>query len=522
MDLHGDADLDHDDFDDEDMDDMGGLFPSHGGEAPFGSLPPSMLGLLAVDKHSSWHGAVRRMEEAGFTTIAEATRSNAEWPEGLDPMSEEPAADDPDEEQHFALMVHPDGLLATMSSYAFGGEHTINELTIHHQTDLGADIHRHRRESFGSGSKISLGDGTAIFRGDHDMPTSHTGALGCSLEELYRDARPLPLEQWDPDYFYIDPRLYTAAPPDAAHGAPDCKEIAERFARRVDKDWRAFIESLPPKVARAVDYKQTVVTSAPAPNARPYAYYPTTEYLAEQLRAMGENWPSARDSAIMRSWSDSIMEALETKTPLTMLSPESQVAGGANALHVLASLSAHGFRTDRSSPAMVIDWIKAQAPEAIAELLAARDARGRTPAGVVFEAWIGNPMRHPSGSDESPLIEFFMSNGWLGAPGELGQVSYDALAPKDKPFNDQRMVFNLGHARIIDRIETASKAAGHEWLVPLTTTAGTTDDHGAAIGALLDKHGKAEGPTQAYLETLALRASIKPASRPSNSVTPRL
>lgn len=583
-------------------------------------MPRAFSSLWRVGKSSSWDEALELLQGAGFKIAALVTRPKIDWPDDADPMGPapepRPAAElgDHERERHFALLSHPEGFIVNLNSYFSRGRHTLNQLALHYQVDVGAEIHSVQREAFGSRRTTYLHDGSSVISGDSEVVTGHSGPLASSLTDCYKEARPLPLDQWDPQFFYVSPELYTPAPPEAARSYSS-SPVMDRFADRVAADWTAFLESLPFEVARVVDYEQTVVTRAPVgPSSRPLPA--VHAYMARQLKTMGRNWPSAGDTALVAAWSEALSLAFAPKDPvaLSLSSPGSRALGGANALHLLANAQpdrysdrpadqdpallwikaqsranlaqwlserdaegstpigvafnaalahARGYGIDspltplisffmdegwlaasaplpggsnalhllasvpiRPSPqssadqARVVDWVKAQDPALIARWLHERDAEGLTPVGVALKASLPKARSGAHAPPLTALTLYFMEQGWMGAPGELGQVIHDAVAPHKPAFQDQRPIFDLSHAKLLDFIETRSREAGHSWAAPIRAPSGILATPAEGIGALLAKLGPVEGPTQAYVEALALRVSIdspKPPASPSPS-----
>lgn len=491
------------------------------------SFPDWLKTLRPLSKNSSWAQALELLRQAGFERHILVTRSAPDEDEDQDD-------DGPRPDRHYALLSHPDGFLVTLSSYCSGGIQTLNRLVYHYQTDIGADIKGERRESFASGSALIQGDGTAVFSGSHNVATSYLGSMGFTLEDCYANARPLPLSQWEPVFCYIEPRLFTAAPRDAVDGGPQHSALREEHAELVEADWSAFLARLPPSVALFLDPE-----SAPSPRlARGNIPGGVNAYFARQLKEIGLNWPDPADSSVLISWSRALGQAIEERrvfaqsareaersgvsapsipAPVSPPFPEARVVGGSSVLHALASVTPVKFEHERGLSDMASQWIGSQKPSEVERLMGLRDARGRTPVGVALETWLAG--YGPRYGPIPPFLAHCFDQGWLGAPGELGQVLYDALAPAgQRSFNDQRPLFEIGHARLLEQIDALSKSRGHEWVAPLSAKEGVITDPLAAIGVLLGKCIKADepGPLRAYFEALSLRFSTRaPGARPA-------
>lgn len=486
------------------------------------ALPEAFKPLWHLDKNGSWERAIALLRVCGFELLRHERRFNVDWPEGLDPMAEPPEPGPQAKPgRQFALLAHPAGFLITGSSYANGNQQSLNSLRIHFQVDVGSGHDALRSDLYASGSSLPLPDGCSIQRGDTNAVTGHA-SLASILEACYRHGRPLPFEEWDPVFLYVEPAIYTPVPEADAHSFFSSSHAA-RLAPRVAADRKAFIQSLPPEIARVVDYNQEVVQDE-RPRREDAPLSPAIHaYLEEQLKASRQHWPSPSDSDLSSSWSQAISLSQATGEPLAIDQPGSRLACGSNALHLIAALRPRDAFADSgigSDPAL--DWVQSRSEQELDEWLSHRDALGRTPVGVALDSSL-RQSRSLSEISFTPLMDLLFRQGRLGAPGELGQTLYDALAPhKDHPsrfFHDSRQSLKTPHLRLIERLDARARELSHPWLAPLQAHEGPMATASEAIGALMrDKIGPVDGPDKAYLEAFELRLSIdsgKPAPAPA-------
>lgn len=493
-------------------------------------LPASFQSLAQLSRDASFGQWINALQDCGFILDVERlterpplySRSGPLWPEDLDPLGPPPPIQQHEQSRRHALMHHPDGFVITLASGAGSfddqgqpseARRPLNELVIHHQTNLGASISDLRRGAFGSGGTASQGDGTRVYTGFERMH-SEPDKLIYFLAECHHEARPTPLAQWAPSRIHIEHALFSSTPKEAALGGDAHREARERFAERLERDWRDFLAALPPEIAPRVG-GTGVPYGSPNPREIPFLHASSVcDYWASQLASAGRNWPSDSESAAMRAWSLGVDSARQDKSgcaPLALPMPHERPLG-ATPLHAVSS-----FRVHPSDAPAVVDYVRrfldAHDEAQLLEWAQARDARGRTPAGVAFEAWmIDLGIERAHDAPPTPrVIDLFLERGWVGAPGEFAQIAHDTLSPPPARVGPKTVPATLAHALAFDRVEVAARRFGQEWLFPLRCESGLAATSGAAIEALSAKFGDATGPTRAYLEALSLRSDIRPA-----------
>lgn len=493
-------------------------------------LPSAYHSVLRLERHSSFDQWRLALTDAGFIEDFAGQASGSVWPAGLDPMG--PAPTEPRDARRHSLMHHPDGFIVTLASglapQTLDGStdesaRPLATLMIYHQTNLGANIHDLRRGAFGSGGRNSLGDGVWIYTGAERMG-SNPQQLAYFLAECHQEARPTPLSQWGHQFIHAEMGLFSPAPSDSAFGGPDFADLRERFTKRIQRDWSSFTAALPPEIACRVSMPGAVIPHPPGgPKRADFRYASSTvSYWAAQLAALGENWPGDRDSAIMAKWSSSIASARSEQDgliPLAFDHASERVLGGSNPMHAVASFHTHPLDAERAVD-VARRWLCSLPNEQAQQWLMQRDALGRTPVGVAFEAWMRDGAL---ARDEPPpprVIDLFFELGWLGAPGELGQIAHDILSEPPPSWSYQKDYGCLGHAMALDKVERCSSLFQHEWLAPIRADDGIKQTRAEALRSILGKFANASVPTRAYLEALSLRAEICPS--PARSHAPRL
>jgi hypothetical protein len=486
----------------------------------FKSLPSSMSRAACVGKGTLWADAVARLEEAGFKRGSYAKSHDVDWPDDLDTMAAAPPPKDPQKFRHHALYYHEDGFIVTMSStqggFGPGGRDDyqadrqgLNDLNIYMQVDVGTQCLGAWNVSMGSGGTDWQGDGTMLFTGHADVVNGSTGPLGAFLAQSHHNARPIPLKDWQPAFFYVEQQLYSPIPHSSSASKAD--SIKKRFAERLVADWNSFIASLPPLLAPLVDFDAKA--HLPQPRAklrrRSKLYHHATHansYFAKQLGALAQNWPSPKDKHIMLGWSDAIENCVE-QGELNLPNVHERVAGSSNALHAMASL-------DSQAAPMACAWISKQDPDDVHTWLGERDAMGRTPAGVAFELAL-NASEYSFRDKESPsMFDYFMKHGWMGQPGELGQAVHDQLlASKRKMGRRSEHAhgwFGRRQIELIDHLDAQATILSHDWLVPIHAPHTVLTTRLDAMGAILGLIGALDTTMQRHIDAMAIRACALP------------
>jgi hypothetical protein len=498
-------------------------------------LPLAFKNLSDLRADASFDQWLAALAQSGFALLFQSQSHDESWPPEADPMGPAPAPRSCAQTRRHAILAHAEGFVMTLRSGpgVQGPDGAPNEAgrglaeaVFHHQTNLGASIDGSRR-SFGSGGTTSLGDGTSVYVGFERV--SRPQGLAHFIEECHRNAHPVPLASWanspqQPSFMHAEHGLFSPTPSACAFGGPDHAELRERFEERLKADWAAFVGALPAQVASRISATGVERELGGPPLARPDFRHAgsTQEYWESQLKFLGENWPSASDSQIMRGWSGAIDRARRDReglTPLIFDRADERVLGGSNPFHALACFHDHPVDA-KSGVEVVRRWVETQSQEDLDAWLSQRDARGRTPAGVAFEAWMRDGAL---GRDDAPVarvMDVFLERGWLGAPGELAQIAYDTLSPPPAHWSSNVIPAALGHASALDRVERAASRVGQDWMVPLVHADGVAFEREQAIEALAGKFGNASAPVRAFFEALALRAQTAP--KPAASVACRL
>lgn len=493
----------------------------------------SMEIAACVCKDMPWDEAIERLERAGFQRAAYAKSQKRAWPEGLDAMAHAPAPSDPSKFRHHALYYHEDGFIITMSStqggVARGAQRLINQdfqpnlqklndLNVYHQVDVGSQAAGSRRNSFATGGFTWQGDGTMVFIGHADVVNGNVGSLGALLESAHHHARPIPLSRWTPEFLYIEPQLYSQAPHSSI--ASESNALSERFAERLRHDWRAFHASLPPILTHLVcpphGMRHNEATKPLRGDKIVGRACHANAYFAKQLHATQSNWPSAADSAMMRSWSQAIEKlGVDESTQPALIeipNPRQLVAGGSCALHAISSFeSAHALTA--------IAWIEAQAPQDIEAWLAMVDASGSTPASVAFLEAMKSAGSYWSSADNN-VFDYFLDKGWLGVPGELGRALESSPAGRQRSGESPRPL-TVNQALLIDRIDLACLDVGLDWVERGIGPGGEYTSRAESVGRLLGQLQPADGAARALWEAMILRVSTAVADKPPTQ-SPRL
>ena len=490
-------------------------------------LPPAYRSILSLSANASFEQWRAALGGAGFVEDAHSEVSPSIWAEGIDPMGPEPQAKGG---QRHSLMHHPDGFILTMSSKLSlrsadgsldGASLPVGEMVIYHQTDLGADIHDIRRGAFGSGGTCSLGDGTRVYTG-HERMRSDPEKLAYFLAECHHHARPTPLARWGREIIHAEVGMFSPAPESAALGGPDFAPLRERFSARLLRDWDQFIGALPPEMACRVAVTGAVIPYPSGGVSRPEFRHAasTTSYWKDQLKAQGRNWPSTDESALMAAWSASVDRARSAKEGLAPLvfERESERVLGANPMHAVACFHTHPNDAENAVE-VARRWLESLPDQTAQAWLGQRDSRGRTPAGVAFEVWMRDGALWRDDPSPPRVMDLFLERGWLGDPGELGQIAHDVLSERP-PSWARGASPGAGHAMALDAVERVATRLGHEWLAPIQTPEGAKSTRAEALEALACAFDKSNEPARAYVEALRLRALVAP--KPSSSASPRL
>lgn len=493
-------------------------------------LPSAYHSVLRLTSDSSFDQWRVALADAGFVEDFAGQASCAAWPPGLDPMGLGPT--EPKDAKRHSLMHHPDGFIVTLASgwapQTLDGSveeaaRPLAELVIYHQTNLGANIHDIRRGAFGSGGRNSLGDGVWIYTGQERIG-SNPQQLAYFLAECHHEARPTPLSQWGHQFIHAEIGLFSPVPANSALGGPDHAALRERFTKRLQRDWSSFTAALPSEIACRMSTSGAVIPHpSGGPNRAEFRHASSTvNYWAAQLRVLRENWPCDRDSAIMANWSSSIARAQSEKEgliPLVFDQACERVVGGSNPMHAVACFHTHPNDAE-SAVSVARRWLDSLPNETAEQWLGQRDALGRTPVGVAFEVWMRDGALARDEPSPPRVIDLFLERGWLGAPGELGQIAHDIFSEPPPSWSSREAYACLGHAMALDQVDRCSSRFQHEWLAPIRADDGIKQTRAEALSAILGKFAKASVPIRAYLEALSLRAEICP--RPARSPAPRL
>lgn len=397
------------------------------------SLPGADVG----GRYQSWEGGQKALQGLGFKRVSQREAPDdrewlAAW-EGRDPEGEDPPLPEsfPAKKRIFELWAHDAGVLVSINSYqgAFVDEqgtptsslksddrfdesaHVVNAIRVNYQLRVMEsqwETASKRLDLLGGsrGALRAMGEGSWVACGDWD-PINGGPSLKEGLRRLAQAGPMLPLERWEPAFFYVEQELFSSAP--SSSWAAESDQLKKRFERRLARDMESWLGELPGPARQAIEAGQRRAARRQEPIDSGW-----NGYIGRALAEKGLDAAPPSDVETMVEWGRRLRQP-ERGWPERM-----ELTIGVNFLHALAAADL--------SEKVESQWasrMRDLGEEALRRMLGTPDPRGDQPWGVAARK-LGESIGGMLGGEDEGLLEVWARQGW-GRDGEMGKAARAAL-----------------------------------------------------------------------------------------------